>query len=383
MVASTIWLVIPWAPCHQGGVTGVIKHLYNNWPASSPSRPKVVVNDWSAIQPKMAEDALYFRLNPFIGTSWFTIIMSILRAPFALYRILLLLRSERVAAVNFHYTDHSPIGIALLKWAGLYKGRLLISFHGTDVRILGSRFERWLQNFCLINADALVACSNSLAQRVSETFCIPFIRIKVILNGVDDAVFRPGAPLTPMLEDLLPERYLVSIGTFNSGKAHDDLVQAVSILAGKDRTLHLCIAGADGAIRDRLQGQVDRLGLTKRVHFFVNIGAEDVAAAVALPHRVALGRVAARVRHEGAVGVPIAVSNIPGHDELIIDNITGKLFKVRSPDDCARVIHGMLFDYAASSFMAQVFRERVIKSLTWDVCVKKYMGLYFGLPGID
>ncbi|MBK9774619.1 MAG: glycosyltransferase family 4 protein [Candidatus Obscuribacter sp.] len=151
-------------------------------------------------------------------------------------------------------------------------------------------------------------------------------------------------------------------------------------MAGKDRTLHLCIAGADGAIRDRLQGQVDRLGLTKR-YTFVNIGAEDVAALLARALLCIQPSISESmplaVLEAGAVGVPIAVSNIPGHDELIIDNIIGKLFKVRSPDDCARVIHGMLFDYAASSFMAQVFRERVIKSLTWDVCVKKVYGAIF------
>lgn len=378
-----VFLVIPWAPSHQGGVTKVVQQIGLFWGKTEVFQPVLVVDDWNHPAEHWSNGNLYFRFRALVIKGFLLSILSVLRLPLALYKINKLLRVHSVAVVNFHYTDYSPLGIAILKRLKFYRGRLVISFHGTDVRHAPNALERMLHLFCLRSADALVACSSSLADRAAATFGLDRRRFDVVLNGVDVATFHPGAPPTEALKGKLPEEFVVNIGSFIPRKAHHGLIDAFAIVAPRFPRLHLCLAGPDGPLLPELREKVGALGLGHRIHFFVGISAPDVAHLLtkarlciqpALAESMPLS-----VLEAGACGVPVAASNIPGHDELIIDGETGRLFEVGDAPDCARIVSEMLLDAAGGKAFADRFRGIIHAQLTWPNCVGNYRRLY----GID
>lgn len=380
MTLRKVWLVLPWAPSNQGGVTGVVQQIIAHRGSCEKMAPELVVDNWDTPHPTRRPDALYLRFQTLDPASPRRLVLSALQTPLALWRICRVLREDKVVAVNFHYTGVSPWGVALLKRLGMYRGSLVISFHGTDVRPPVNAVDRWLRAFCYTHADALVACSASLADRMASTLGVDRSRIKVIFNGADTTVFRTNAPATPKLSGKLPDAYVVNIGAFIPRKAHNDLLDAFALAFRDQPTFHLCLAGADGATLEATRQRADSLGLASRVHFFVGLAREDVAhllSRATLCVQPALAEsLPLSVLEAGAVGVPVAASDIPGHDELIFDRKTGRLFRVNDPMHCAEVMTEMLAHPERAHQMADQFKQRVERYLTWDACVAQYKALY-------
>ena len=379
----TVWLILPWSPHFQGGVSGVVRQLAKVMNQCSSARPVVVVDDWTSAGGLWNEDIFSLRLLLIADETTRATLTSLLLAPLTLLRTYRELRSQNVAAVNFHYTNYAPLGIALLKWLGLFRGRLVISFHGTDVNGGKSSLGRLLRAFCHRQADSLVACSSSLADRMSTTFTVDRNRISVVHNGVDGEVFRCGATPSKALQTLLPARFLVNIGSFIPLKAHADLLHAFALVAPHCPDLHLCIAGATGPTKEPIRALALELGLGPKVHLLEGLIPNDVAAL--------LGHACLCVQpshsesfplsllEAGAVGVPLAVSRIPGHAELVSEGISGRLFDPGVPGDCAKVILQMLADPITSRVMADHFAVGVLTELTWENCLNRYLTVY-GLP---
>jgi len=374
-----VLLVLPWSPVHQGGVTGVVQQLMANWDMTQPLKPLLVVDEWEARHMRKQADASYFRFTALPAGPLLRLPLALLRMPQTLYRTWRLLKQERVAAVNFHYAGTSPWGLAALKQLGLYRGRLVLSFHGTDVRLPEGRLDQWLRAFCYRHADAMVACSNSLADRMAQTFQLDRKNIDVVPNGVNTRIFSPEAPQTPALPEL-PERYVVSIGAFIPRKAHADLIQAFHIAFKDDASMHFVLAGADGPTLAQARQQAADLGLAGRVHFLVGLAPADVAHLLARAQLFVQASLAESmplsVLEAGAVGVPVAASDIPGHDELVFEGATGRLFKAGDPVGCAAVMKDMVESADASRAQGLRLQERVRSSLTWEACVRRYMALY-------
>lgn len=353
------------------------------WWGNSAVRPQLVVNDWQASKPGFRGNVLHIRLQAISAHLPLRFLASLRHVPVTLWRTHRALRSQNVVAVNFHYTDTAPFGIALLKRIGVFRGRLVISFHGTDVREVNGLLERLLLRFCYGAADALVACSTSLADRMAATLPVQRAQVVVVRNGVDTEVFRPDAALTSQLAGRLPLRYLVSVGAFIARKAHRHLLEAFRTVAWAHPDLHLVIAGAPGPLLEDTRGQAEALQLAERVHMLVGLKQGEVAGVLSRAELCVQPALAESmplsVLEAGAAGVPLAVSRIPGHDELIQEGQTGYLFEPACSESCAQVILQALNHAAQAKSQAHRFRELVRSELTWATCVAAYHRLY----GID
>jgi glycosyltransferase involved in cell wall biosynthesis len=264
----------------------------------------------------------------------------------------------------------------VLKRLGLFRGQLVLSYHGTDVAQSSGRIESLIQAFVLHSADHLVSCSNSLGERMSSQFAVPASRIKVILNGVDASVFdgigRPDASLPRPL----PSTFIVNVGSFIPRKNHALLLRAFALLKDRYPSLHLCIAGADGDERRSVENAVREHGLSERVHLFVDLDQFQVArllskATLCIQTSLAESFPLA-VLEAGASGVPIVASDIPGHQELVLNGRTGSLFPLGDPAACADALAAVLDDPDAASRMAAEQKARVRKDLTWVSSMQQY-----------
>lgn len=372
-------IVLPWHPANQGGVSGVAHYLGEALAATEDLVPKIWVSDWSHPHPAEQDGYLNFRFALLAGNNPVAAIKALVRAPLQLWRTAQLLRERKVVAVNFHYPDEGALGCALLKRFGVYQGKLALSFHGTDVRHEPARLARWSMQFCLRQADAIVAVSEGLKRRLVDTYGLPPERVSVIWNGADTRVFHPAARSASAELTTLPRPYLVSVGAFIPRKAQADLINAFARIASDWPAHHLVLAGADGESLSGLRVLVNQLGLDTRVHFLVGLQREEVAALLAastLCVQPALAEsLPLAVLEAGACDVPLLVSDIPGHDEMVQPGVSGALFAVRNPEACAQAINAALRQPEASMAMARQFGEVVRNQHTWAACAARYRGL--------
>jgi glycosyltransferase involved in cell wall biosynthesis len=190
-----VLIVLPWSPNLPGGVSVVVRSLISQW-RKEGLFPTVMVSEWKASRPVVDEEGiLNFRFTLLGSLSWLGLVKATLTAPVRLWRTWRLLRANKVSALNFHYPSLDAFGVAMLKRLGLFRGRLVLSFHGTDARAPASLLESRLWRWLLGAADEVTACSGSLARKMADVFNIQVDRVTVLYNGVDTTVFAPDAAL--------------------------------------------------------------------------------------------------------------------------------------------------------------------------------------------
>lgn len=369
--------VLPWEPAHVGGVNGVVKGLAHAMAEQGLLRPLIVSNAWGAKVPRAAAGHIEFDFSLVASTSVAGLARALALAPSRLWRTMRLLRSTGAHVVNFHYPGLAPLGVAALKRLGAYRGKLVLSYHGTDVTPPRNRIERALQDFIHAAADHVVACSRSLAARMSAAFGMAPERIRVIYNGVDPSLFD-GRAEARLAADL-PASYVASVSSFIPRKNLSLLVRAFALLAPRFPELHLCIAGGDGPERARIEREAREHGLAERVHLFVDLDHAQVAALLARARACVQTSLAESfplaVLEAGASGTPLVVSDIPGHDELVRDGDTGHTFVLGDPAACAQAVAAVLDHPAEAARMAAALKQRIRSTLTWFDSIDQYTRL--------
>jgi L-malate glycosyltransferase len=368
--------VVPWDLNIVGGVNGVVRNLAKAMTERGNLAPSIAINSWEDSTPRQLDGTHRFRFSVFGAMSALGLSKALALAPARLWHTFRLLRETNAQAVNFHFPGIAPFGVAVLKRLGLFRGKLVLSYHGTDVAPAGGRTERLIRAFVLRSADHLVACSNGLAARMSSEFAIPLSRVDVILNGVDASVFDGVGRPDTALPRPLPSTFILNVGSFIPRKNHGLLLRAFALLKDRYPALHLCIAGADGDDRRSVQDAAGRHGLSERVHLFVDLDQFQVAmllskATVCVQTSLAESFPLALLE-ASASGTPIVASDIPGHQELVFNGRTGRMFPLGDPSACAEAIAAVLDDPDGAARMALQQRERVRRELTWVSSMQQY-----------
>jgi glycosyltransferase involved in cell wall biosynthesis len=371
--------VLPWEPDIVSGVNGVVRNLAKAMVEEGSLEPSIAVDSWEDWTPKQFADILHFRFSIFGAMSAIGVLKALVVAPLRLWHTFRLLEKCNTRAVNFHFPGTSPFGVAVLKRLGLFRGKLVLSYHGTDVAPASGRMQKLVRDFMFKSADYLVACSDGLAARMSSQFTIPMSRIKVIVNGVDASVFDGVGRRDTHLPHELPPTFIVNVGAFIPRKNHALLLQALSLLKSRYPALHLCIAGADGDERQAIEEAARAQGLAERVHLFVELDQFQVALLLSKATLCVQTSLAESfplaVLEAGASGIPVVVSDIPGHRELVCGGRTGRLFPLGDASACANAIAAILDDPDAAARVAAEQKARVRKELTWVSSMRQYESL--------
>ena len=376
---SSVLLVLPWSPNLPGGVSVVVRNLVRELTNIGIS-PIVVVDNWDVpVHHFDDERVLNFRFALFATLNFRGLIKGMFIFPSRMAATLALLREYKVSAVNFHYPNLDALGIALLKRMGLFSGRLVLSFHGTDVRRPESFVEKKLWRFVLNSVDGITACSGALASQVSDAFWIDLKRVSVVYNGVDTDLFSASLSSQEVAEIRLPEQFVVSIGSYIPRKGHLVLLEAFSSIAEAFPELHLVIVGMDGSERQTLVDRAIELRVNQRLICLVGLDPGSVASVVANAMLCVQPSFAEpfglAVIEAGACGVLVLASAVGGHLELIADNKTGFLFPVGDSKQCAVLIQKVLGDPDLLVKVAQSFRREIMEHYSWENCAKGYWQL--------
>ncbi len=184
--------------------------------------------------------------------------------------------------------------------------------------------------------------------------------VTVVENGLDHAIYRPGAPAAPRAP------FVAVVSRLVNYKRVDVAIRAAALLRQTHPDLRWRIAG-DGPARAGLEALARRLAAP--VEF---LGAVSVAAKVALLQQAAV--FVAPSAKEGfglavveaaACGAPVVLSDVPGHRDALPTE-SARRFPAGDAVACATSIARVLADPIATRAMVAAAQVRVA-NLHWDL----------------
>jgi glycosyltransferase involved in cell wall biosynthesis len=387
---DTYLLVLPWdLQGDIGGVSQVVRSLYDGIAKDGRLEPRVLVLSWDATLPVEERDSdgrsiVRFRLMSFDGRSFpfVAALRYLARLPIELWRLRRFVKQYRVSVVNCHFIGSSDLMWVIAKAVGLYRGKVFLSMHGLDIRSLAELpgIRRRLWRWVLRHADAVVACSAGLATETVEKFALRSDQVVTVYNGFD--IGRLGRLLhandqPPPVATGAPA--LLNLGTFEHKKGHDLLLRAFKKVLEVIPNARLTIMGKRAQTADNTMRLVGELGLGAQVTIRFDV-----------PHDVALEALKAAdvfvlsSRNEafsvalleaGAFGKPIVATDVCGVAELIEDGVTGIVVPTEDVAALARGIIAMLDDADSATRYGRRLRERVVTSFSAEQTSVNYLRL--------
>jgi glycosyltransferase involved in cell wall biosynthesis len=385
---ATYLLALPWGLDAIGGVTQVVVGLYDGIRGDGRLQPRLLVSSWGDLAPAESVDAggrsiIKMRVRgPFAGSSlWSGLLRYVVSLPRELLRIRRLVHRYGVEVVNCHYIGSSDFTWVLAKRLGVFGGRVILSLHGLDIRTIAAMrgLKRMMWRWALMQADAVVACSEGLAEETVAAFDLPRSQVVTIHNGVDAAKLDQVAAQTPEPAPRPLGPSLLSLGTFERKKGHDLLLRAFSRVVKQHPRAHLTIMGRSAETTQSTLALIEELGLSAQVT--ARTDAPHAAALAALVHAdmfVLSSRNEAfsiALLEAGALGKPVVATSVCGVPELIEDGVTG----VRvPPEDVGALVDGilrLLGNRESAAHCGQRLRDLVNQRFTLEANSRNYLRL--------
>ena len=235
---------------------------------------------------------------------------------------LLKLRKQfNIIDAHFAYPD----GYAATLLGHWLKVPITITLRGTEVPLSKMQDRKARLLTALKNATRVFSVSDSLKQLVVSLGAEPD-KIRVIGNGIDVVKFYPLAQSAARAELAIPEhaKVLVSVGALVDRKGFHRVIEVLPALTAKYPELIYLIVGGDspeGYIKDRLEQQVQTLGLEKNVRFLGAYPSEQLKLPLSAADLFVLATANegwANVFLEAmACGLPVITTEVGGNKEVV------------------------------------------------------------------
>ena len=215
----------------------------------------------------------------------------------------------------------------------------------------------------LYRHEPFIVVSEATKAELSRAHGIPADAIEVVYPGVDTVGFVPGEKTS--------EPSMLFLGRLKAYKRIELLLDVVERIDG----LSFDIAG-DGDHGPALEAEVERRGLTGRVHFHGHV--DDATkrtllqgAWVAATASAAEGWSSATME-AAASGTPTVAFPVGGLRESIIDGRTG--FHADDRDDFVAIVRRLVTDDELRERISRQARERACR-LSWEAGAERILGL--------
>lgn len=369
-------LYLPWKFDMLGGVDVVVDRLWNGLEKRFPGMATIGIQDWefhgdltdeqgrrflhlNLPAPPAAEGRLPLRYLVTLAK----------RLPILLHE----LQKREIATVNVHFPSLNAYPLALLKHLGLWKGQVVLSFHGSDVGEIIPSSNAW--KTIAEQTDAITACSAALAQRINDLklFRQP---VQVVHNGIDCEKFLQNSDATTLT---VRRPYILNVGNYVPGKAQDVLLNAFAQVAYKYPELNIvCVGGTDNGIWLRYLNELaDQMKVRNRVFFLENQTQAQVATLMRdatclahTSHNEAFGLV---LIEAGVCGTPIIATRVGGIPEIIPSSDFGLLFEDGDIEGLVNSIKSVMLDPEKAKSRADLFHQRVLSNFSANVMVSRFI----------
>jgi glycosyltransferase involved in cell wall biosynthesis len=211
---------------------------------------------------------------------------------------------------------------------------------------------------------------------------LPRERTSIIYNAVDPERLLEGD--TTALRAALGVRpgdlVLTAVGSLIARKGLDVLIDALARTrtAAPGIQVRMLVVG-EGPERERLQMVARSLGVSEIVHFLgtrtdvgaILRGATDIALSAARAEALPLN-----VLEAGFFGLPLIVSDIPPHREIVEPGRTGLVVPVNDPAGFAEAILDLLQNTERRQAIGRLARQHVHSSFLIERYVREFSSLY-------
>ena len=378
--------VLPWRMDSIGGVNEVVINLFEQFQKDSSYEPLVLINNWHHASPlETVEDdrrTIYYRLrspwdksNPV--TNFLKFLISLPGSIFTLRRIV---KEKNIKAINVHFPGTWAISLIASAIFGAFSGRILLSFHGADVRFIqeAGRFERALWSLIFRHTHMNVVCSQDLREKL-RSVAPRGTDIAVIHNGIDFRRFlqERDAGFVPRGE-LAGRRLIVNVANFEHKKGQDILIEAFSKIAVERKDVALLMIGRT---TDYLADVRKLIGSANRENIFVVTDAPhariinylEMAEIFVLPSREEPFGIA--ILEAAGCRLPVVASSVGGIVEIITDQETGLLVPPEDVGALQAAMERLLASEDLRQALGARLHDHVSQQFEWRASYRKYLDL--------
>ncbi|MGI4790069.1 MAG: glycosyltransferase family 4 protein [Janthinobacterium lividum] len=267
-------------------------------------------------------------------------------------------------------------------WAAQDTGLpMVVTTQGERTMDAGQLYQKslaanWTLKTLLRRADYITACSQQTLDDIKEFagFSIES-KSRAIYNGIDLDEFDTDK--TPYVH---PRPYILGIGRIVPQKGFDILIDAYSRLIYRLASAPDLIIAGDGPEREKLQAQIDTLGLSERIHL---IGRANRTQTVQLFHGCQFFVLPSRQEPQGIVSLeamacakPVVAARVGGVPEIVLDGETGLLFSGGDAVALAHTLEKTICDEDEAKAMGRAGRARAEAHFTWPRIADQYFEIY-------
>lgn len=361
-----------------GGVDVVVDRLWKGLEKAMPGRAIIGIQDWHFHGEKTdAEGRRFLHLNfpapPKAQglTTWRYRLTLARRIP----GLLRTLRQRQITTINVHFPTPNTYAIALLKQLGLWQGRLVLSFHGSDVDQISTECLHW--KTIARHTDAITTCSADLAKRIEKTRLFKK-SIQVINNAIDCDSFSSSANTARLP---FSGEYILNVGSYVVHKGQDTLISAFSKIAKQFPKLNVLFIGAslNGDWLEVLKKQTEEINLQTQIYFLENQPQKNIAYymknAICLAqtsHREGLPLV---LLEAAACETPIIATRVGGIPEIIPSDEFGLLFECQNTAELEKLLNSAIRNPLEAAQRAKKLKNRVQSNFSIHSMTSRYLDI--------
>lgn len=216
------------------------------------------------------------------------------------------------------------------------KKPVVLHYHGTSKKIHESNFKLTMK-LHKQKISITLPVSNSAKKQIHHL--VGNIPMEVLSNGIDSNFFKPSKDQKYRKGD--PQ--FVFVSALRPYKNTLFLVDAMNKILEKFPKSHLNIVG-DGVDFIKIKNQISKNDLKNHVELFGNISEQEKLKSIYSSADIFVSASTLEASpvpplEAMACGIPVVLSDIPPHEELISKSNSGVLFNQNSDDFLEKIIH--------------------------------------------
>jgi sugar transferase (PEP-CTERM/EpsH1 system associated) len=271
------------------------------------------------------------------------------------------------------------------RWAGVPV--VIHSEHGYELDMLESMpiRRRLMRRVAFAMADCVFTVSAELRDFHAKQAWLSVSRVQVLANGVDSWKFSPRlhekAQLRRELQLSEQSCLIGSVGRLVAIKDYPTLLRAAHSLILRGADLNVVLAGAGpeletlqklAASMPELSGRVFFAGSSSRVPELLN--ALDIFVLPSISEGMSNSILEAM-----SSGLPVVASRTGGNPELVVDGVSGVLFRPGDVKGLASILQRLIENPELRDSLAVAARNRVLERFDLHQMLDNYRNLYTGL----
>lgn len=376
--------ILPWSLKYVGGVNQVVENLFSQMKLDGKYTPIIMVNSWDDVKIRKEKineiDHYFFRLrSPWNASkkmvNFTAFCMELLKTSWRFYKFINL---HKITTINVHYCSLFALNISFIKFIRLFKGHLILSFHGKDLLFAkqSQDIEKLLWKILLRSAERIITCSESLKNELALFDKFSFHKIVSVHNGIDISFLAEveNRQIGSLLEK---KRFILNVATLEYKKGQDILLKAFKKIENEFEDINLIIIGRSGGVEYQIQQLIESLNLSQKVIIYDGLAHKKVLEFMkqtlffVLPSRYEPFGIV--ILEAGVFGKPVIASNLGGIPEILSHNVTGILFESEDINALAKEMRNLLNQAEERNRLGKNLREHVLKKFSWKRTYLKYL----------